>query len=197
MIKVAGTFILVFSFLFICNAQQSEKEYPHILKTDSTWSSEIFPFPIHFAPQIKMEGYEDAHFPPGWGKPENPEFWSYIFAWNIKGHEKFTTDELITNLQFYFDGLMQGVNKDKDIVIPATSVHLIQMKNSNYEGNVKVYDAFRSKKVITLNILVDHYFCKKENKSIVVFRFSTKPYGDTVWTMLKEVTLVEDRCNEL
>ena len=176
-----------------------KKEDLYLLKTDSTWSKEIFHFPLSFAPEIKYEGYEDARFLPGWGKVESDEFWSYAFAWRINLNEEMSEKELQENLQKYFDGLMKVVNKDKEKVLPKTIALLQKNKdvnnNKQFAGTVQVYDAFKTKKSITLNVTIENYYCEKEKKSIILFRFSPKEFGDDVWLKLHRVKLQANVCD--
>ncbi len=187
-------FIVCYSTIMI----GQKKEYVRVLEADSTWSKEIFPFPIHFAPEINFEGYEDAQFPIGWGKPESPEFWSYLFAWNINHSGKFSEQELETNLTYYFDGLMKVVNDDKELTVPPSTVLILKVDRithgSDYLGKVRVYDAFRTKEMITLQLRVDVHPCENQDKSIVVFRFSPKGFDDDIWKLLQEVTLKPNSC---
>jgi hypothetical protein len=193
-IRKVSIILFVFCFPFICKSQHTEQKYKQILITDSTWDKEIIPFPINFAPQINFEGYEDAQFPPGWGKEESEEFWSYIFAWNISGVKTLTEEELTSNIKLYFDGLMDVVNDDKSITIPPTAANFTKQNIGKYSGNVAVYDAFRSKKNITLNVLVEHHYCEQKKKTIVIFRFSPKSFDHTIWNMLMEAKLDEEYC---
>ena len=187
-------FIICYSTIMI----GQKKEYVRVLEADSTWFKEIFPFPIHFAPEINFEGYEDAQFPKGWGKPESPEFWSYIFAWNINHSGKFSEQELETNLTYYFDGLMKVVNDDKELTVPPSTVLILKVDRishgSDYLGKVRVYDAFRTKEMITLQLRVDVHPCENQDKSIVVFRFSPKGFDSDIWKLLQEVTLKPNAC---
>lgn len=193
--KILIPFLLLNSiFLF-----SQEKEDLFILETDTTWGKEIFQFPLGFAPEINFEGIEDARFPAGWGKIDSSTFWSYVFAWHININALITEKELENNLQIYFDGLMNAVNKDKEKVVPSTVALFIKKDGVNnradFIGKVRVYDAFRTKKIMTLNLLVTQFYCETEKKSIIVFRFSPKEFGDDVWQQLEGVNIRENICN--
>jgi len=170
----------------------------YLLKTEDTWGKEIFTFPIHFAKDINYEGVEEAHFPKGWREVESPEFWSYAFAWNINFTTKLTTTELETNLQRYFDGLMDGVNKKKDLVLPKTVAKFQNNEDaeklSKFTGTVKVHDAFVTQRTMTLHVMVEAQYCEEEKKSIIVFKFSPKNFGNEIWQTLKAIELRENVC---
>lgn len=172
-----------------------EEETLDFFKTDSTWFKEIIKFPIKFAQNIKFEGIANLRFPPGWAKQESPEFWSYMWAWSLNDVEHLTEHELETNIQLYFDGLL-GLDfyKIDDKKTPKTNAIFIKKNNSYYVGKVKTTDTRFTKKQMTLNVLVEQQYYKKENKSILVFRFSPKPFNNAVWTTLKSVKLKDDVC---
>ncbi|PKA84156.1 hypothetical protein ATE92_2326 [Ulvibacter sp. MAR_2010_11] len=193
------TFLRTALLLFSIVAVSQQNENLNLLKADSTWTKEIFQFPIHFAPEIDFEGFEDARFPAGWGKPDSPFFWSYVFAWKFNRTTNLTENELQTYLQYYFDGLMNVVNKDKTIVPPGTIAVIRKSEDAKsettFEGKVTIYDAFRTKKELQLNVLINQDLCEETLQSIVVFRFSPAEFESGVWQTLNGITLSPDNCD--
>lgn len=122
-----------------------------------------------------------------------------MYSRDINPDTFLTENELESNLQLYFDGLMSVVNKDKGIKIRKTSALLQKKEDTNtsnrYSGKVRVYDAFKTKNPITLNVLVDQYYCEKTKRFLIVFRFSPKEFGNDVWIKLKQVKLRTDACD--
>lgn len=167
-----------------------EEQSPSLLVTDTTWSKEIFHFPINFAQEIKYEGIEDARFPKGWSKKDSSTFWSYVFAWHINLNTEPTEKDLENNLQLYFNGLM---NK------PTTLAVFLKTGDAQgiatYKGKVSTFENFFTKEPITLNVLVEKHYCAQKKKSIIVFRFSPKEFSDDVWLKLKAVKLNGDVCD--
>jgi len=45
------------------------------------WGKETIPFPLKFAPEIKLEGVEELRFSPGMFSEDSEEYWSYFFVW--------------------------------------------------------------------------------------------------------------------
>jgi hypothetical protein len=185
--------ILLLCFNALLFAQ--EKQDLEIFETDSTWIKEIIEFPIGFAQEIKYEGFEDLRFPEGWSKEDSPNFWSYVWAWYINGTEKVTTNDLEKNIQYYFDGLL-GLDfyKIDDKPLRKTNAVFIKKTESQFVGKVKTHDTRYTKKPMTLNVTVETSFCEQENKTIIHFRFSPKPFDNTVWDTLDEVKLKSDVC---
>jgi CubicO group peptidase (beta-lactamase class C family) len=170
-----------------------------LLITEDTWGKEVFTFPLRFAKDIKYEGFEEAHFPKGWIKEDSPEFWSYAFVWNINRIEELTAKELKKNLQIYFDGLMESVNKEKGKVLSNTIAKISKTEDSNdiskFSGTVKIYDSFVTKKPLLLNVRVEKQNCKQNNKTIILFRFSPKGFKNDIWNILKKVKLRNEFCD--
>lgn len=197
--KIIYAIILLVNFPFTINAQdENEKETLFILKTDTTWSKEIFEFPLIFAQAIPYTGIEDARFPLGWGKTESPNFWSYAFAWSIEGNKGLTDKELEMNLKQYFDGLMEITSNNNKSEVTTTTVRVHSEPSSNearmFTGKLTTFDRFFTKKKMTLHFLVEHHSCDQKNKSIILFRFSPKAFDDIVWQTLKSVTIRKDVC---
>ncbi|MGB1040093.1 MAG: hypothetical protein ACPGVD_04410, partial [Flavobacteriales bacterium] len=171
------------------NTLKIEKPNFNILNTDSTWGQEIFIFPIHFAPEIKHEGFEDIRFAPGWAKRDSVDFWTYVFAWSIKQNSEITSQTLENELKLYFDGLMKVVNDDKDFIVPKTIVEIVKIKEKFYSGKMMIYDGFTTKDSLVLNVNIEHFLSEKENKSILVFRFSPKNFNHNIWKELYKISI--------
>lgn len=169
-----------------------------LLKTEKTWGKEIFTFPLNFAGEIPYAGIEEAHFPKGWRDIDSPEFWSYAFAWKVDLRSTLTKKELETNLQRYFDGLMNVVNKNQDLVLPKSIAKVEQEEvkgASQFIGTIDVFDAFVTNKAMTLNLVVQQEYCEEEQQSILVFKFSPKGFQHDIWQTLEEIKLRDDFCD--
>jgi hypothetical protein len=182
-------------FLFSLVGFSQEKQDLEVFETDSTWIKEIIEFPIGFAQEIKYQGFEDLRFPQGWSKEDSPNFWSYVWAWSIIDTEEITTNDLEKNIQYYFDGLL-GLDfyKIDDKPLRKTNAVFMKKTGSQFIGKVKTHDTRYTKKPMTLNVLVNTYYCKRENKTIIHFRFSPKPFENAVWDTLAEIKLKRDFC---
>jgi len=189
------TILIYITFFSTSLSAQHHKETKQatevLLVTDSIWTKEIFTFPIRFAKEINYKGFEEAQFPKGWSSKENPNFWSYVFVWNIEGDKINSIKELETDLKTYFDGLMG---------LPNTIVQFTKNEPStnktNYIGKVSFFDNLRTKEDIILNVKVEKHYCKKTNKSLIVFRFSPKEFKHNTWNLLEEITLHANACNQ-
>jgi len=190
--KIVLLFIYLVGFSITLMAQnESEQKKIALLVTDSIWTKEIFHFPIRFAPELNYKGIEEAQFPIGWSKKESPNFWSYVFVWDIEGNSVNSVKELEADLKTYFDGLMNSQN---------TSTHFTIKEYSNtsisYVGKVSFFDNLRTKTNISLNVRVTKQYCLENNKTIIVFRFSPQEFENEVWNTIERVRLRDDICNQ-
>ena len=105
---------LIITLLFNSWMAFAQVEKPEgLLKTDDTWVTEFFDFPLHFAPKLDYKGNEEACFPEGWGTEESPEFWSYAFVWYVNMDKDISAYNLEEYIKTYFDGLMFYKNKHR------------------------------------------------------------------------------------
>ena len=182
MMKNISTIILFFFCSTFLLGQ--EKDHLFFLETDTTWRQEQFIFPIQHARDIDYKGVEDARFPVGWEDQDSPNFWSYVFAWDIEHDGEITPTELETDLQKYFSGLMRG----KETNVQISKKNTIDNK-THYIGAVKTIDNFFTKEPMTLHVQADQIYCEEKKKSILLFKFSPKEFGHKVWKKLEEPKL--------
>lgn len=177
--------------------QKKETTIDYLI-TEDNWRKEAFPFPVPFAPQIDYEGYEEAQFAKGWSKAESPEFWTYSFLWHIDTKNELTEKELEINLQYYFDGLMKIINRDTNFTVPPSVALFLKKDNKNglstYHGKANFYDAFFTKGLFQLNILVEQSYCSEKDRLNVLFKFSPKDFNDAMWETLRKIRINPEVC---
>ena len=190
---------LIFTLLFcsIITFGQQKNEF-NLINIDSTWGQEALRFP---ARNMNYRGIGEVRFPPeGWINPEHKNFWSYIYAWDINVNRKITEKELALDLVKYFNSLNHVDMEDKKNK-HYTSANVTKIKQNKsttfFNGKVNIFDRFATNKRITLNVLIESLFCKKEKKTIILFKFSPKEFEHETWdTTLKKISLYNTLCNE-
>jgi hypothetical protein len=193
--------LIIISILLNCSIFTfgQKNEEVNLIQVDSTWGKEIIQVPFWFAPEINYKGFEDIRFAKGWEKINSPGFWTLVFAWDINLKTKPTTKFFEDNLELYFDGLMKVVNEDSLLIIPKTKVLFKKERQINgittFTGTVETYDAFTTKKMITLNATIESYYCKKTKTYIPLFRFSPRDFKHKSWDMLNQAKLSANICN--
>jgi hypothetical protein len=159
------------------------------------WRHETIPFPLDFAKDLPFTGVEELRFAPGMFKPEQPDFWTYAFAWWLDGHPELGTKELERSLKRYFEGLITAVAKDKGYPIdPARFAATIQASHghpiksghpvSEYTGTVATYDAFATGEPIVLVLEIRVWDCPAAGKRVAMVLASPKPVTDPIWETL-------------
>jgi len=190
---------LVFVFFFSCflghvNAQKIATG----LKAPDNWRSEILPFPLEFAPEIALTGFEDVLFAPGWADKDSEAFWTYHFTWFIDLEEPMSVDFLEKNIKMYFDGLANAVLKgntdNAEFKEPDPALCLFIKTAEGFQGKLRVFDPFFTKDAILLNVKVKEVICKKSNKQIVSFNISPKGIADPIWNLFDGITTLSG-CN--
>lgn len=188
--KTIFIYLLFFQFFSLFS---QEKDSLFIFKNPKNWGREIIKFPIDWAPELKLKGFEELLFTPNWSDSKNDEFWSLIIGWKVEAETQLSLKEIENNFKGYFDGLMKPNHWATDF--PNPEVRFVKHSDTNFSGKMKVFDGFHTGKVISINILGEQIFCKKLQKTIIVFRLSYKNTEHEVWKTLKEIKLKETFCN--
>jgi hypothetical protein len=161
------------------------------------WKTETIPFPLEFAPEIRLQGVEELRFAPGMFKPDQPGYWSYAFAWWLDGEPALGQAELEQSLLAYFQGLTTAVGKEKGRKIdpgrfrvtvrpssgaPAKEGHNVQA----FSGTAELYDAFATGKPISLNMEIWVWDCPVAGKRVALVLASPRPTSEPIWKDLAQ-----------
>mgnify|MGYP005990970167 CR=1 FL=1 len=173
-----------------------KKDEFDLIDLDSTWGKEVLRFP---ARHMDYVGVGEVRFPPkrGWIKPEHPFFWSYTYAWSIDVNREIPAKELEIDLVKYFNSLNRIDMKAKtDEKYSSAKISKIKKGKfvTYYKGTVKIFDRFATNKMITLNVLIESYYCTKKEKTNILFKFSPKDFNHSTWHTLKEIKLLTNLC---
>jgi len=192
--------ILIFSFILASSyAQEQKTEFdghhwnaPYQLSIPKDWTIERFLIPISFAPQISYKGVEDIRFPPGWGKTDSEEYWSYAFLWYLDGNVTLDVKTIEKNLKAYYTGLIKinGNNIPADKIIPVeTSFKKNNTEHSDketYEGTIKMLDYMQQKPVM-LYCKVHMKKYDGEDKTFIFYELSPQPATHKIWKDLHQL----------
>ncbi|WP_034057189.1 hypothetical protein [Lacinutrix jangbogonensis] len=168
--------IALITLLLLCSVPIfAQKTEFNLIKLDSTWGQEVLRFPARHMDYI---GVGEVRFPPkGWIKPEHTFFWSYTYAWSINVNRKITKQELELDLVKYFNSLNKvDMDATTDKRKASAKVTKIKKRKSTtfFKGYVKTYDRFATNNLITLNVLIESHYCKKEKKQSFYLSFHLK-----------------------
>tara|TARA_R110001632_G_scaffold130556_2_gene244653 strand:+ start:3231 stop:3812 length:582 start_codon:yes stop_codon:yes gene_type:complete len=182
--------ILIFTLLCCSISIFGQKNEFNLIKLDSTWGQEVLRFP---ARSMNYIGVGEVRFPPkGWIKPEHVFFWSYTYAWSINVNRKISEKELELDLVKYFNSLNK-IDMDATTDKRFTAAKVTKTKKEKavtfFKGTVKIFDRFATNKMMTLNVLIESNYCKKKERTILLFKFSPKKLTHKVWKTLNDIEL--------
>ena len=184
--------ILIIIFFVQCGKDSTEK---NLLQSPDDWRSEVIKFPLDFAGSLQYSGIEYIRFAPGWGNENAMDYFSYVFLWQIDQNPKLSAQKLESEMELYFDGLMNMVSEKEPLKFrePFSSKAFFEKVNDSvYVGKIITYDAFTTKKEVNLNTIVDYRFCNKTNKHLVLFHISPKPLEHQIWKKLNRIVVQTD-----
>ena len=167
---------------------------PYTFTIPKGWGVERFLIPISFAPEIKYNGVEDIRFSPGWGNPETNEYWTYAFLWYLNGEVKTNAKIIENNLATYYTGLLEA-NLDP-LKLPAgqrvpvtTKIKKVKAEGRDvktFRGSIYLLD-YIEYKPITLNCIVHLSYCKEQDRTVLFFELSPRPFSDQIWQSLNKL----------
>ena len=102
-------------------------------------------------------------------------------------------------MKYYFNGL-NGLSLENDVSpdIQTSFVKFYKVKSPEgailFEGKIKTYDRFTTKKPITLNVKAEQHICS-DGRSIIVFRFSPMEFDDDIWDDLGGIGVIDGVCD--
>ena len=179
---------------FAQDSARSTWSPPYKLDTPSGWSTEHFPLPPGFAPQISYKGTEDLRFAHGWADSTSEEHWAYAFLWWLEGTPQLTAERVQTCLKDYYTGLV-GINigprkipKDKLIPVRA-SIRIITTApgdKTTFSGTVYMLD-YLTQTPMTLNVLVHWKYLRAPDHTAVFFEISPRPMDHRIWQHLNDL----------
>ena len=171
-------------------------EAPYHLPIPKDWSLERFLIPINFAPSISYKGVEDIRFTPGWAKVKSDEYWTYVFLWYLDGTVKTDKKIIAKNLKAYYTGLFnintESAKKASVKLIPTTTAFKKAPTHkgdlATFSGTIEMMDYLQLKPIM-LNCIAHLKRCPDEDKTILFYELSPKPFTHNVWKSLNQLWL--------
>ncbi len=169
---------------------------PYDLPVPKGWTIERFLIPISFAPKISYKGVEDIRFAPGWANVKTDEYWTYAFLWYLDDSPKTDARIIAENLKAYYTGLINA-NTDSTKAVTekfapvSTSFEKTKTSKADletYTGTIEMVD-YMQRKPIMLNCIVHLKTCPENNKTILFYELSPKPFTHNNWVNLNQLWL--------
>jgi hypothetical protein len=188
------TALLCFPFFTACtNTTKPEQKEPvkdslgYVFSVPPKWTTEEFPFPVSFAPQLPYNGVEVLRFAPGWAATASEEHWSYTFLWRLEGQPVFDAAVLQQNLTDYYTGLLKQNIRERNIpsnkiTLPSVFIQKTETAAGDTEtwnGTVTMTDYLDIMyNTMKLNCVVHKKDCG--SSTALLFEISLQPGGHAV-----------------
>ena len=164
-----------------------------LIAADKNWGQEIIAFPMDWAPEMSLQGYEELRFAPQRSNPEHEQFWSLLMAWKVDATAPLSIEIIEQNFYHYFDALMKPNHWAQDFPAPTLSFQTIE--TNHYTGRIQLFDGFYTGTVITLNLEGSQHFCTVQEKTIVLFRISPQSFESDIWQTMRSFSLHPNACS--
>lgn len=167
------------------------QEQSTVLEAPDNWLTEIIPFPIGFAPEIDLQGFEDLRFMPNWNDSTSTEFWSYMFVWYVAESGPITEERLTTYFNSYYDGL-QRVDERNEMDSTRhydRTTSVFAAMEDGFKGKIRMYDGFFIHDYITLNVKVTFSECNEQKRQIIRCELSPLPFENKLWETFEQVKI--------
>jgi hypothetical protein len=155
----------------------------------------LFSFPIIFAPQIDLTGYEETIFAPGFADPANDNFLTYSFIWWLEGSPTLEEGRLEQEMLRYFQGLSARSVRDVDTTKFAVRLQPDTGPGSwgahRYSGTITWIEPI-GKRLVDTNVKVVTWRCEGPKRTGIMFKISPQPFGSRTWEAVDQLKPV--RC---
>jgi len=164
------------------------------LKAPEGWFGERIKLPPGFARDMKFEGTEDIKFAPGMFKPDNADFFSYAFVFELTKESKIDQKSLDTEFLKYYRGLCKAVSKDKpdtkDFTVKLKPIKAEATKSEpkgikQFHGDIDWIEPFRTNRRQTLHVELQVWQAKQFNYLFVCV--SPQAKSAKIWKSLHKV----------
>ena len=150
------------------------------------WRFERIEFPLDFAPDLELEGYEELWFSPGMFDANADSYFSYAIAMEFE-HGKELEAEFVRNLfQTYFVGLCKSVGGARNLDLDLDEISTkAKVTDQGIQVTVNMYDPFVTGKKMKLNIRVTSHPAKDDSKIILLGTASPADADAEIWETLE------------
>ncbi len=114
-----------------------------ILEPPLGWRGERLDFPLSFAPEIQLRGFEQLAFAPGMFVPDSESYFSYALALQLEGEVEIDAAFLDSFLESYYRGLCGAVASERGLTLDIDSIAAeVRREGSGFRAEVALFDAF-------------------------------------------------------
>ncbi|NMP30922.1 hypothetical protein HII17_05035 [Thalassotalea sp. M1531] len=151
------------------------------------WKYELIPFPLSFAPEIKLVGEEELYFAPGMYEPVNTNFFSYVFVWQFDGTDFLTIGELSRYMKAYYKGLYKAVAKQQQAGGEKVDISIKGSKAVG-SGSILWLEPFVTNKRQKLHFSYQQLTCPNQKQVQLFVQVSPQLKSSEIWQKLSAIT---------
>jgi len=171
---------------------QTAEPTPELLgRAPAGWKFERIDFPLPFAPELALKGFEELRFAPGMYDPKSDTYFTYVFAMKIEGDLTVDAKFLDSLLEGYYRGLCQAAAKDKNFEIDISKIksdvgedHFEAPRSRHFHAKLESFDPFVTGKPITLNLEILVVQATKGDHRLFA-AVSPRSTDDAMWKRLR------------
>lgn len=124
---------------------------PSLLTPPSGWRGERLEFPLDFAPEIELSGFEDLAFAPGMFVADSDSYFSYALALRLSGDIEVDEAFLDSFLERYYRGLCRAVGEERKLTLALEQIHAtVRREGARFTAVVEMFDPFVTGQPLTL-----------------------------------------------
>jgi len=165
---------------------------PYVFPMPERWTMERTPFPPAYSPNVPYKGFEDIHFPPGWGDAKTEDYWTVSYLFRLNGKQTINVSTLQDFLKVYYEGLIadnvprRHIPKEKLVPISASLKKVKPDKGDleTYAGVVNSLD-YLAQVPIRLNCKV-HLKPGGDRFTPLLIEVSPRPYEHPIWQKMEQ-----------
>lgn len=131
---------LIVGLLLLCMLSPAVADAP-VFEAPDGWREEVIALPPDFAPEMSWKGAEVLRFSPGMFKPEEEDFFSYVFLLELSQG----LPDWNTQLMLYYEGLAKSVMGNPNLDTSGFELQLSGRPGA-FQGTLSWVEPFVTKK---------------------------------------------------
>lgn len=148
------------------------------------WRFERLDFPLDFAPDIELPGFEELRFAPGMFEPDSPSFFSYALALSIADDVEVDEPFLRSFLESYYRGLCRSVGESRGLQLDLEGFAVgVEPAAEGFTARIDLVEPFVTAKPLALRL---ELFVQPGARSTEILGLASPAAdGSEIWNVLR------------
>jgi hypothetical protein len=163
---------------------------PSVLKEPADWRFEKMPVPPGFAPEVKLNGWEEIRFAPGMFDNTSPTYFTCVLVITAEGAPELGVPAIKDFLEKYYRGLSVGVGRGRGFSPDPAQMNAEVSPAGDpnrYTAKVIFFDSFTDGRKITLNIEARVVPSSRQKQTYLTLLVSTQGKDNALWEKLRAI----------